>query len=75
MLALDPVEPFVESCPPEDIGCLYYSASKHGFVDPRQVTDAVPHFGRPGGVLPRVAAIGAGLPSSVRCSKFGGRDR
>jgi len=53
--ALDSVEPFVTSCPPEEIGCLYYSASRQEFVDPRVVTDAVPHFGRHGGVLPRVA--------------------
>ncbi len=52
--ALDSVEPFVESRPPEEIGCLYYSASPREFVDPREVTGASPHYGRPGGVLPRV---------------------
>lgn len=52
--ALDSVEPFVASRPPEEIGSLYYSAAQREFVDPREVTDAVPHFGRPGGVLPRV---------------------
>jgi hypothetical protein len=52
--ALDSVEPFVASRPAEEIGCLYHSASKQAFVDPREVTDAVPHFGRPGGVLPRI---------------------
>jgi hypothetical protein len=52
--ALHSVELFVESRPREEIGCLYYSASQQSFVDPRQFTDAVPHFGRPGGVLPRV---------------------
>jgi hypothetical protein len=52
--ALDSVEPFVESLPPDEIGCLYYSASQRAFVDPRESNDAVPHFGRPGGVLPRV---------------------
>ena len=52
--ALDSVEPFVASRPPEEIGCLYYSLSRKAFVDPREVADAVPHFGRPGGVLPRV---------------------
>jgi len=36
------------------IGCLYYSPSHQRFVDPRKASDAVPHFGRPGGVLPRV---------------------
>jgi len=53
--ALDSVEPFVESLPPGEIGCLYYSSSQAIFVDPREVPDAVPHFGRPGGVLPRIA--------------------
>ena len=52
--ALDSVEPFVESRPPDEIGCLYYSATREEFVDPREVTDTIPHFGRPGGVLPRV---------------------
>lgn len=53
--ALDSVEPFVESRPAHEIGCLYYSATLQAFVDPREVDDAVPHFGRPGGVLPSVA--------------------
>jgi hypothetical protein len=52
--ALDSVEPFVASRPAEEIGCLYYSTSQTGFVDPGDAADAVPHFGRPGGVLPRV---------------------
>jgi len=53
--ALDSVEAFVTPLPPEEIGCLYYSASRRAFVDPREVSDSVPHFGRPGGVLPRIA--------------------
>lgn len=52
--ALDSVEPFVSSRPPAEIGCLYYSISARAFADPRAVRDAVPHFGRPAGVLPRV---------------------
>lgn len=52
--ALDSVEGFVTSRRAEEIGCLYYSPSRRGFVDPRDVHDAVPHFGRPGGVLPRI---------------------
>jgi len=52
--ALDSVEPFVVSRPQEEIGCLYYSASRKAFLDPRETSDAMPHFGRPGGVLPRV---------------------
>ena len=53
--ALDSVEGFVALRPPEEIGCLYYSASRRAFVDPREAADSVPHFGRPGGVLPRIA--------------------
>ena len=53
--ALDSVEPFVASRPSEEIGCLYFSASQREFVDPREASDSVPHFGRPGGVLPRIA--------------------
>lgn len=53
--ALDSVGGFAASRPPEEIGCLYYSASRSGFVDPRDVSDSVPHFGHPGGVLPRIA--------------------
>ena len=53
--ALDSVEPFAESRPSDEIGCLYSSASRQSFVDPRGVPDAVPHFGRPGGILPRIA--------------------
>ena len=53
--ALDSVEPFVTARPPEEIGCLYYSAEQQGFVDPREAKDATPHYGRPGGVLPRIA--------------------
>ena len=52
--ALDSVEPFAASRPPDEIGCLYYSPSQQRFVDPRQAPDALPHFGRPGGILPRI---------------------
>jgi len=52
--AIDSVEEFVSSRPADEIGCLYYSPARRGFVDPRDVTDAGPHFGRPGGVLPRI---------------------
>lgn len=52
--ALDSVEPFVESRPPDELGCLYYSSDQQAFVDPRDADDAVPHFGRPGGVVPRL---------------------
>ena len=56
--ALDSVEPFVASRVAEEIGCLYYSALRRAFVDPRQTADSQPHFGRPGGVVPRLAESG-----------------
>jgi hypothetical protein len=54
LAALESVEEFVSSRPGEEIGCLYYSASRRAFVDPRQTCDAVAHYGRPGGVLPAI---------------------
>jgi hypothetical protein len=53
--ALDEAEEFVGSHPPEEVGCLYYSPSMKDFPrDPTKYDDVVPHFGRPGGVLPLV---------------------
>lgn len=52
LAALESVEPFASSRPPAEMGCLYYSASTRAFVDPRSAEDAVPHFGRPKGILP-----------------------
>lgn len=53
--ALREAEEFVLGRPPEQIGCLYWSAQERAFVRPTgDTSDAVPHFGRPGGVLPRV---------------------
>lgn len=48
------VEPFASSRPAGEVGCLYYSNVQSAFVDSRKVSDAVPHFGRPGGIVPRV---------------------
>jgi len=54
--ALGLADVFIRSRPPEDLGCLYYSPSAGAFVEPigAEGEDAVPHYGRPGGVLPRV---------------------
>jgi hypothetical protein len=55
--ALEQAEAFVELRPADELGCLYYSKSRRGFVsdfapgDP----DVVPHYGRPGGATPAVA--------------------
>ena len=49
---------FIERCPVAEFGCLYYSTHSRTFVLPapdNQVGDVVPHFGRPGGVLPQRA--------------------
>jgi hypothetical protein len=57
--ALADAEEFAKTRPPEESGCLYYSV-RQGFVMPRpdaSLADQglVPHFGAPGGVLPRMA--------------------
>jgi hypothetical protein len=54
--ALDSAETFIRSRPAEEIGCLYYSTGEKRFVEPGKNApdDVVPHYGRPGGVLPSV---------------------
>lgn len=54
--ALEAADAFVRRRPPEEAGCLYYAVEQDRFVDPDEVTSGsvVPHFGAPGGVLPRV---------------------
>ncbi|MBI4538751.1 MAG: hypothetical protein HY704_04475 [Gemmatimonadetes bacterium] len=56
LAALDSAEVFVRSRPPEEVGCLYYAPALERFVDPNRhdVDRVVRHFGRPGGVLPRI---------------------
>lgn len=55
--ALDAAERFIGGRPGAEIGCLYYSPRARRFVAPDTGTpDAVPHYGRPGGVLPRLYA-------------------
>lgn len=58
LAALEGADAFVRTRPPAEAGCLYWSPSRSAFVCPEggQPDDAVPHFGRPGGVLPRVVA-------------------
>jgi hypothetical protein len=56
MTALQEAETFVVNRPPDEVGCLYYSRETGGFVNPNRVGEpVVPHYGRPGGVLPNVA--------------------
>jgi hypothetical protein len=56
LTALSDADAFVRGRPPAEIGCLYYSRTLARFVvpDPAGTNDAVPHYGRPGGVLPAV---------------------
>jgi hypothetical protein len=60
LAALARAEEFVRERPPEEAGCLYYALANEAFVLPRsdatlEVQGIVPHYGAPGGVLPRVA--------------------
>jgi len=51
--ALDDADVFIRQRPPAEVGCLYWSPSLQRFIAPADhQTDAVPHFGRPGGILP-----------------------
>lgn len=67
LAALEQAESFVRTRPVEELGCLYYSPADERFVAPGSehlvapegagvgADDVVPHFGRPGGVLPQVS--------------------
>jgi len=57
--ALERAESFIDSQDPTRIGCLFYDPSREKFVAPiaeEQAVQAtvVPHFGRPGGILPAI---------------------
>jgi hypothetical protein len=56
LVALDEAEHFIGTRPPDELGCLYFDTSTERFVDPSRTPGetVVPHFGRPGGLLPRV---------------------
>jgi hypothetical protein len=58
--ALEDADRFARERPPDELGCLYYAADRGTFVVPRSIETLadqglVPHYGSPGGVLPRVA--------------------
>lgn len=57
LTALDEAEAFVNSRPAGEVGCLYYSLEREAFVNPNAAPGerVVPHYGRPGGVIPRVS--------------------
>ena len=57
--ALRATEAFVRSRPPSELGCLYWDTRRRAFVLPDAESPIgnahiVPHFGTPGGVIPRV---------------------
>jgi hypothetical protein len=56
LAALDAASAFVSGRPAEQAGCLYYSPELQRFVDPDDPDAGAvfPHFGRPGGVVPRI---------------------
>ncbi len=60
LAALGDADTFVRARPPEEYGCLYYAGDAERFVLPRTGETLgdqgiVPHYGAPGGVLPRIA--------------------
>ena len=69
--ALDQAEAFVAARPHGELGCLYYSKTKREFVSDFTSgdSDIVPHFGRPGGVMPRYR-LEAGLPRPTELASF-----
>ncbi|MEX2181344.1 MAG: nucleotidyl transferase AbiEii/AbiGii toxin family protein [Gemmatimonadaceae bacterium] len=57
---LEGAETFARQRPPDEVGCLYYHAGDRRFALPVEdrplaAQGLVPHFGAPGGVIPRVA--------------------
>lgn len=56
LAALDEADGFARRHDPVEAGCLYWSPSQGSFVSPQpgMPGEIVPHFGRPGGVLPRI---------------------
>lgn len=59
LAALDGAEQFARLAPPDTAGCLFWSPAPARFVMPAasdiQAGIVVPHFGKPGGVLPQLA--------------------
>jgi hypothetical protein len=59
LAALGAADLFIRSRPPDEIGCLYWSSARSGFVMPAGEDGApgvIRHFGAPGGVLPQPSA-------------------
>jgi hypothetical protein len=65
--ALGAAEAFARARPADELGCLYYSTGSGQFVLPTPGGDLAassiaPHFGMPGGALPRVAGQRIEIP-------------
>jgi hypothetical protein len=56
LAALEQCASFITTRPAAEIGCLYYSPKKNSFVMPAKGEEAVPHYGKPGGVIPSIIA-------------------
>ena len=55
LAALADAEAFIQTLPHDEVGCLYYSPENNTFVGTwRDRRDVTPHFGRPGGILPKL---------------------
>ncbi len=52
--ALEGAEKFIRSRPVDEVGCLYFSPKTKDFFAPSPSDECTPHYGRPGGVLPRI---------------------
>jgi hypothetical protein len=50
--ALDAAQTFFATRDADEIGCLYYAPAEEAFVEPTPGQAVLPHYGRPGGVLP-----------------------
>ena len=64
LAALEGAEAFARERPADESGCLYFHTARERFVLPRADASLgeqgiVPHYGAPGGVLPRIADAAA----------------
>jgi hypothetical protein len=63
LAALADAEAFARARPADEVGCLYFDTAAEQFVIPRGdltlvAQGIVPHYGAPGGVLPRITDMG-----------------
>ena len=67
---LGAADAFIRSRSPDEIGCLYWWSERRAFVMPApgeaSSSNVTPHFGAPGGVLPRVYDVRTDLSTELR---------